>query len=376
MPGYGGITASLIDYKGEIMIRLDFAYDPDIIAEVKTLRGRIWSITNKCWYVPDTPKMREKFGIKVNLVKDDTGKVIGGAYPTGQVIRNLTSFEKLSIENQQRLRDFQLWMEQHRYSDQTIRNYQNHLSQFFVYLGEMDIDKVNAEHVVRFNHEVIIRNKLSTSYQRVLTGAIKLFYSHYFDHVMDVDKLDRPFREKTLPIVLSKTEVERIIKSTRNIKHKAMLSLMYSCGLRRGELLNLKMADLDKERNLIRIIQGKGRKDRYVPYSDKLRGMLKEYYLKYKPKEYLFEGQDGGRYSERSIAKVLEQAVILSGVKKDVHLHTLRHSFATHLLEAGTDIRFIQEILGHSSPKTTMIYTHVSSQRIGEIKSPFDDLEI
>jgi integrase/recombinase XerD len=104
--------------------------------------------------------------------------------------------------------------------------------------------------------------------------------------------------------------------------------------------------------------------------------MLKEYYLKYKPKEYLFEGQDGGRYSERSIAKVLEQAVIRSGVKKDVHLHTLRHSFATHLLEAGTDIRFIQEILGHSSPKTTMIYTHVSSQRIGEIRSPLDDLEI
>jgi integrase/recombinase XerD len=255
---YSGITANLIDYKGRMMIRLEFAYSVELIAEIKVIPGRIWSVTNKCWYVPDTPKTREKFNIKVNLVKDDTGKVIGGAYPSGRVIHNLTAFEKLSTENQQKLRGFQEWMEQHRYSDQTIRNYLNHLSQFLVYLGEMDIDKVNADHVVRFNHDVIIKNKLSISYQRVMTGAIKLFYSHYFDHVMDVDKLDRPFREKTLPIVLSKMEVERIIKSASNIKHKSMLSLMYSSGLRRGELLNLKINDLDKERNLIRIIQGKG----------------------------------------------------------------------------------------------------------------------
>lgn len=267
-------------------------------------------------------------------------------------------------------------MEQHRYSEQTIRNYLNHLSQFFIFLGEIDIKEVTAEDVVRFNHEVIIRHKRSVSYQRVVTGAIKLFYSHFFDHKMDVDRLDRPFREKTLPIVLSKAEVERILKVAGNIKHLAMLSLMYSCGLRRGELLALKINDLDKDRNLIRIIQGKGRKDRYVPYSEKLKGILGDYYAAWKPKEYLFEGQDGGKYSERSIALVLEHAVQRSGVRKDVHLHTLRHSFATHLLEAGTDIRYIQEILGHNSPKTTMIYTHVSSHRIGEIKSPLDDLDI
>ncbi len=372
----GSVRASLFDYKGRSVIRLEFEYDAAIVAEIKKIRGRIYSIMFKCWYVPDTPQMREQFGITLNLVKDDAGQITGGMDSHGHISTNLTAFEKLPENVKEKLREFRKWMEQHRYSEQTIRNYLNHLSQFFIFLGEIDIKEVTAEDVVRFNHEVIIRHKRSVSYQRVVTGAIKLFYSHFFDHKMDVDRLDRPFREKTLPIVLSKAEVERILKVAGNIKHLAMLSLMYSCGLRRGELLALKINDLDKDRNLIRIIQGKGRKDRYVPYSEKLKGILGDYYAAWKPKEYLFEGQDGGKYSERSIALVLEHAVQRSGVRKDVHLHTLRHSFATHLLEAGTDIRYIQEILGHNSPKTTMIYTHVSSHRIGEIKSPLDDLDI
>lgn len=370
------IRASLMDYKGRSMIKLEFRYDQAIIDEIKAIRGRVWSVTHKCWYVPDTPQARERFGITLNLVMDDTGKITGGMDSNGHLSTNLTAFEKLPEDVKTKLREFRKWMEQHRYSEQTIRNYLNHLSQFFVYLRDVNIKEVTAEDVIRFNHDVIIRQKLSVSYQRVVTGAIKLFYSHFFDHKMDIDRLDRPFREKTLPIVLSKGEVERILKAAGNIKHRAMLSLMYSCGLRRGELLSLKINDLDKDRNLIRIIQGKGRKDRYVPYSEKLKGILREYYAAWKPREYLFEGQDGGKYSERSIALVLEHAIKRSGVRKDVHLHTLRHSFATHLLEAGTDIRYIQEILGHSSPKTTMVYTHVSSRRIGEIKSPLDDLEI
>ncbi|HQW27229.1 MAG TPA: tyrosine-type recombinase/integrase, partial [Saprospiraceae bacterium] len=370
------VSASLTDYKGRTMIRLEFPYDKTIIDEVKAIRGRLWSVTHKCWYVPDTPHNRERFGITLNLVKDEAGHITGGMDGNGHQSTNLTAFEKLPENAKNKLLEFRRWMEQHRYSEQTIRNYLNHLSQFFVYMRDVDLKEVTAADVVRFNHDVIIKHKLSVSYQRVVTGAIKLFYSHFFDHKMDIDRLDRPFREKTLPIVLSKTEVERILKAAGNIKHRAMLSLMYSCGLRRGEVLALKINDLDKDRNLIRIIQGKGRKDRYVPYSEKLKGILREYYAAWKPKEYLFEGQDGGKYSERSIALVLQHAVKRSAIRKDVHLHTLRHSFATHLLEAGTDIRYIQEILGHSSPKTTMIYTHVSSHRIGEIKSPLDDLEI
>lgn len=370
------IEARLVDYKGRLVIRLDFPYDKSIIEEIRAIRGRHWSATHKCWYVPDTPQTRERFGITLNLMKDDAGKVTGGLDSYGHQSTNLTAFEKLPEDVKNMLLEFRRWMEQHRYSEQTIRNYLNHLSQFFVYLGEVDIKEVTVGDVVRFNHDVIIQHKLSVSYQRVVTGAIKLFYSHFFGHKMDIDRLDRPFREKTLPMVLSKEEVQRIIKATSNLKHRTMLSTIYSCGLRRGEMLSLKIVDLDRDRNLIRIVQGKGRKDRYVPYSEKLKGMLDQYFLDYKPKVYVFEGQSGGQYSARSIAKVLEHAVVKSGIKKKVTLHTLRHCYATHTLDAGTDLRYIQEILGHSSPKTTMIYTHVSSRRIGEIRSPLDDLSI
>jgi integrase/recombinase XerD len=358
------IVATFAFFKDTPVIRLDFPYDKSILSEVKAIRGRVWSVVNRCWYVPDTISLRRRFGLPIDLESPESSHL------------KPTAFDKLCTDIQQQLMVFRKWMEQHRYSEETIRNYLNHLSQFFVYLGNTDTREVTAEDVVRFNHDIVIKRKLSISYQRVVTGSIKLFYSHFFDHKMDIDRLDRPFRERTLPVVLSKVEVERILKSASNLKHRAMLSTIYSCGLRRGELLGLKIADLDKERNLIRIVQGKGRKDRYVPFSDKLKIMLDQYFLAYTPKVYVFEGQAGGMYSARSIAKVLEYAVAKSEIKKHVTLHTLRHSYATHILDAGTDIRYIQEILGHSSPKTTMIYTHVSSRRIGEIKSPLDDLSI
>lgn len=371
------IVASLVDFKGQSMIRLEFKYDQAIIDMIKAIQGRVWSVMNKCWYVPDKVSLREQFGLPVTFVKDDSGELILEGLPGTRPGPNKpTAYEKLPRHKQEQLAVFRKWMEQHRYSDNTIRNYINHLSQVFLYLSERDIRDITAEDIVRFNQDIIIQGRLSTAYQRVVTGAVKLFYSHFFDHKMDIDRLDRPFREKTLPVVLSKEEVARLLKSAGNIKHRAMLTFIYSCGLRRGELLSLKIVDLDKDRNLIHIVQGKGKKDRYVPYPEKLKPLLREYYTKYKPKEYLFEGEKGGAYSGRSLAKVLERAVERSGIKKEVTLHTLRHSYATHLLDGGTDLRYIQEILGHSSPKTTMIYTHVSSHRIAQIKSPLDDLDI
>lgn len=154
-----------------------------------------------------------------------------------------------------------------------------------------------------------------------------------------------------------------------------MLSLIYACGLRRGELLNLKLIDIDSNRGLLRINQGKGNKDRVVPISEKILELLREYYRYEKPKVYLFEGTTSGQtYSPTSLQEVLKSAVKKSGIKKPVTLHWLRHSYATHLLESGTDLRFIQELLGHNSSKTTEIYTHVSQKSLQKIKSPFDDL--
>lgn len=165
------------------------------------------------------------------------------------------------------------------------------------------------------------------------------------------------------------------IKIPANIKHRAMLALIYSCGLRRGELLNLKPTDIDSKRGIVTIRQGKGKKDRIAPLSEKILAMLREYYAACKPKTWLFEGQKPGTpYDERSLASVLKQALAKTSIKKPVTLHWLRHSYATHLHESGTDIRYIQELLGHKSTKTTEIYTHVSTSSIQKIISPFDSL--
>ncbi len=189
------------------------------------------------------------------------------------------------------------------------------------------------------------------------------------------DNFERPMRQKKLPNVLSKDEGRRIINTPSNLKHRVMLCLIYACGLRRGELLNLRKTDIDSGRVLLIIRNAKGRKDRVVPISLKLIEILRTYYKQYKPKVWLFEGQEpGARYSEQSLQRVFKRAVVQSKTSKPATLHWLRHSYATHLLESGTDLRFIQELLGHKSSRTTEIYTHVSTKSLRKIKSPFDDL--
>jgi len=224
-------------------------------------------------------------------------------------------------------------------------------------------------------NEYIIKKHLSYSYQNQVINAVKIFFREIEHSKFDVEKFERPRRQYKLPNVLSKAEVAAILKAHTNVKHKTMLSLIYACGLRRSELLYLKPTDIDSKRGLLIIRQAKGRKDRIIPISEKIIEMLREYFKIYKPKNWLFEGQtEGKQYSEQSLQSVLKQSLEKSGIKKPVTLHWLRHSYATHLLESGTDLRFIQELLGHKSSKTTEIYTHVSTKSLQKIKSPFDDL--
>ena len=169
--------------------------------------------------------------------------------------------------------------------------------------------------------------------------------------------------------------MKAILVALKNQKHKSMLSLIYACGLRRSELLNLELTDVQSDRKILLIRQSKGKKDRIVPLSEKILEMLRSYYLEYRPKKWLFEGQNPlTQYSERSLEQVLKKSIITVKINKPVTLHWLRHSYATHLLENGTDLRYIQELLGHTSSRTTEIYTHVSTKNIQLIKSPFDDL--
>jgi site-specific recombinase XerD len=188
--------------------------------------------------------------------------------------------------------------------------------------------------------------------------------------------LQRPDKEQALPTVLSTAEITNILKAAENLKHKAILTVIYSAGLRIGEVVKLKIKDIDSERKQIRIEQGKGKKDRYTLLSAKTLELLRAYFTAYRPKEYLFEGQDGGQYSTRSIQAFFQEICRKAGIKKKVSVHTLRHSFATHLLENGTDLRYIQALLGHESTKTTEIYTHVTTKGFDQIKSPLDNLDI
>lgn len=193
--------------------------------------------------------------------------------------------------------------------------------------------------------------------------------------MIDPGKFTRPRTQHRLPNVLSKEEVKKILDASVNEKHRVILSIVYGCGLRRSEVLMLEPQDIDRDRMLLSVRQAKGFKDRVVPVSVKLIDMIDGYLKRYRPEKYLIEGQKAGRrYSAGSVEKVFRMACDKAGIKKNITLHGLRHSYATHLLEAGTDLRYIQELLGHKSSKTTEIYTHVTDKSIQRIRSPFDDL--
>ncbi len=249
------------------------------------------------------------------------------------------------------------------------------MKSFLVFYREKSVAEITNEDVIVYNNDYILKNNLSASYQNQTVNAIKLFFIMVRETKMNIDKIHRPKRAKILPNVLSKEEIKLILNAHRNIKHKTMLSMIYSCGLRCGELLALKPVHIDSKRNIVLLKNSKGKKDRIVPLSPKILEILRDYFKLYKPTVYLFEGQNKGEpYSDKSLQSVLRQALQKTGITKPVTLHWLRHSYATHLLESGTDLRYIQELLGHNSSKTTEIYTHVSTKSIQQIKSPFDDL--
>lgn len=266
------------------------------------------------------------------------------------------------------------WLKSRRYSPNTIKVYMESLRTFISFC-EKDVAEITNADVQRFNSEYIIAKGLSPSFQNQCINAVKLYFRIQHSKNLNPDLIYRPKRSKPLPNVMSKEEVKLLLTRTQNVKHRMMLSLIYSCGLRSGELIRLLPVHIDSNRMLVIIKSGKGRKDRIVPLSEKILEQLREYFKTYRPVKYLFEGQKVGEpYDARSLQQVLKQAVVRAGIAKPVTLHWLRHSFATHLLESGTDLRYIQELLGHSSSKTTEIYTHVSTHVIGKIRSPFDSL--
>jgi integrase/recombinase XerD len=360
-------------HSGKEVVVLQFPYDTILGEEVRKIKGMLWSKNLKSWYAP--------YSIAIlNEIKKTFDKIsIIDAKPLREKIANekliLSDKKTLCIETLHQIEKFIKWMHSRRYSENTVTTYSDALKTFLIYYHNKSIIEITNEDVIGFNNEYIIAKKYSASYQNQVVNAIKLFFRTMQNIKIDIELIHRPKRERVLPNVLSKEEVKKILGAPKNLKHQAMLSLIYSCGLRCGEVLRLKPEHLLSERNILLIKQSKGKKDRIAPLSDKTISLLRTYFNMFKPKIYLFEGAVEGRpYDERSLQNVLKQSLAKSGIKKPVTLHWLRHSYATHLLENGTDLRYIQEILGHSSSKTTEIYTHVSTKSIQKITSPFDFL--
>jgi integrase/recombinase XerD len=365
------LKLNLFYHRQQKVIIFNFIHHLSIYKAIKQLKGSKWSQTLKRWYLPYTKEaltdIRASLG---DLCDIDTEEIVN--YEEKELLKEAQAYYVAS-ELQPKLTQFKLWMYSRRYSENTIIVYSEAIKTFLKYYYQKPISDLNNEDIIHFNNEYILKNKLSDSYQNQVINAIKLFFKQIENKVIDVEIIHRPKRVKLLPNVLSKEEVKKILDSPRNLKHKTMLSLIYSCGLRCGELINLKPEHIDSKRGLVIIKQAKGRKDRIAPLSHKILELLRAYYLAYRPKLYLFEGRVvGEKYDSRSLQLVLKQSVSKANVSKPVTLHWLRHSFATHLLEAGTDLRYIQEILGHTSSRTTEIYTHVSNKELQKITSPFD----
>lgn len=356
----GAVSYAEALYQGERVILIRFAYDTELIKKVKKIRGIRWSPDLKAWYIPDSDEYRGMLEASFPDFKNETGM---------QKAEGLSKDETLA-----QIEKFTQWLRSKRYSENTVKTYTEALRVFLQFFSDRALNTIGNEDIVIFNNEYILKKKLSASYQNQMVNAVKLFFQTVQNRRLDIEKKHRPKKSKTLPNVLSKEEVKAILEVHGNIKHRAILSLIYACGLRRGELLHMKISDIDSKRNIVIIRQSKGKKDRIVPLSQRILEMLRDYFRACKPKYWLFEGQAGEQYSEKSLQSVLKQALKKAGIRKPVSLHWLRHSYATHLLESGTDLRYIQELLGHNSSKTTEIYTHVSTKNLQQIKSPFDDL--
>ncbi len=264
-------------------------------------------------------------------------------------------------------------LKQKRYSNSTIKTYSAYFKDFKHYFEESDLSNLTSEDITEYLLELINKWDMSVSEQNQRINAIKFYYEKVLHKERQVYEIERPRKVRTLPDVLSKQEIGTILKTTQNLMHKTVISVIYSCGLRRSEVINLKLEDIDSKRMMIKIIGAKGKKDRYVQLSQVLLQLLRQYYAEFKPQQWLFEGQKGGKYGTESISNLLKTAAKRAGINKRVYPHMLRHSFATHQLEQGVDIRFIQAWLGHDSVKTTQRYTHVSEQNFKNFKNPLDD---
>ncbi len=359
-------------HRNQEVVLISFDKNYQIITRLKNIEGVSWSNDLRSWYIAKelfNPVFFRNY-LKNHAILDYSAITASG---TGQ--KTVKQLPFLSPGHASVFEAYRKWLRHRRYSESTIKTYTGMIRLFLQEAGNRPVGEISNDYVVDYIYRNVVDKGYSFSYQNQMVSALKLFFRVVANSEIDIEAIRRPRPEHRLPSVLSKEEVKQILTASFNMKHRTMLSLIYACGLRRSELLNLKPGDIDSKRGLLLVRRSKGYKDRLIPVSEKIIEMLREYYRTYRPAVWLFEGwQSGNQYSPTSLQKVLKQSVRKAGIRKPVTLHWLRHSYATHLLESGTDLRYIQELLGHKSSRTTEIYTHVSVSSIQKIRSPFDDL--
>lgn len=367
------ITLNLLNHRNIKRIGISFKRDAEVLNHIKSFPNIKYSKTFGLYYIDYSSKNKQSL---FNHLRKKSWFVnyseLRQKPPKAKVYKSI-ALPPLHENDRLNLEKFKKWLEQKRLSHNTVTSYVE-VTRFFIRYAHLKQSRAFSVRLLEnFNYDFIVQPNKSVSYQNQCINGIKQFLQYKGVSLEDVE-LTRPKKEKKLPTVLSLDEVKQLIDATSNLKHRAFLALIYSAGLRVGEAISLRTKDIDSKRMLIHVKGAKGKKDRYTILSVAVLELLRMYYKAYKPKSFLFEGQLGGAYSHASGQRILKNAHNKTGIKKYITLHTLRHSFATHLLENGTDLRYIQQLLGHNSPKTTMIYTHVSERSIRNIKNPFDSL--
>ena len=349
---------------------IKFIYNFEVKEFVKRIDGVRWSKIQRCYCITKDDSILEKFK---KTLRERGFTVLGGEpvqFEKAEEIK--TTLLPLNIEKEKILQEFIDSLQGKRMSESTIKTYGGFVQQFLRFTGNKEVGLLNATDVRLYIEWAVDTLNYAVSTHRQMVSGLRHFAYLYPACAIDPEAIFMPSKDKKLPVILSIEEILNLIQVTKNLKHRTIISMLYASGLRIGELIDLELKDFDFIRNQLHVRNAKGRKDRYTSIAASLHPMLKNYYQTYKPKVYFIENPDGGKYSSASIRSFLKRSCKLAGIKKSITPHSLRHCYATHLLEHGTDIRYIQELLGHSRPETTMIYTQVTRKDLQQIKSPLD----
>lgn len=386
------ITLAPLMHRGYECMGIYFKNNPSLNQIVKGQKEVRWSQTNRCWYLPLNKEhyqalklsLNDKAVINAGAVKDYLQKkklflhttTGDAAVPSTKTSQSIIA-EKISTANMQQLQNFIEMLKLKAYSSSTIKTYRNEFIQLLQLLKHKEVQSLSAAQLKRYMCFAIEKLRISENTAHSRLNALKFYYEQVLGKEKFFLEIPRPKKPQLLPKLLNEDEIRRLFNALTNKKHKAMLFTAYSAGLRVSEIVNLKIADIDSKRMQIFISRAKGKKDRYVNLSPVLLDILRKYIQVYKPipRIFLFESEQSLQaYPTRTVQQIFSNAKKKAGIKKDVGIHSLRHSFATHLLDKGTGIEYIKELLGHFDIKTTERYLHVSKQQLVNIVSPFDDL--